>query len=94
MYIPHWYAASMATEQIAVRLPEELLSELDALVASGVYGSRAAAVRAGIEAVMALERRQDTDRAILAGYRRTPPTAAEQESAVASLRNAIAEEPW
>jgi Arc/MetJ-type ribon-helix-helix transcriptional regulator len=84
----------MATEQIAVRLPEELLSELDALVADGVYESRAAAVRAGVEAITALERRKQTDQAIVAGYRRTPPTAAEHVAAIASLRDAIAEEPW
>lgn len=92
--IPPWYANMVATEQIAVRLPEELLSELDALVASGIYESRAAAVRAGVEAITALERRQRTDRAIIAGYRRTPPTAAEHHAAAASLRDAIAEESW
>jgi Arc/MetJ-type ribon-helix-helix transcriptional regulator len=84
----------MATEQIAVRLPEELLNELDALVASGVYESRAAAVRASVEALMVLKRRQQTDRSIVEGYRRTPPTTDEHDSAVASLRDAIAEEPW
>ena len=84
----------MATQQIAVRLPEELLSQLDALVAGGVYESRAAAVRAGVEAVMALERRRRTDRAIIAGYRSAPPTDAEHAAATASLRDAIAEEPW
>jgi len=84
----------MATEQIAVRLPEELLNELDGLVASGIYQSRAAAVRAGLEAIMVLERRQQTDRAIVDGYRRTPPTKAEHDTAIASLRDAIAEEPW
>jgi Arc/MetJ-type ribon-helix-helix transcriptional regulator len=84
----------MATEQIAVRLPEEILDELDALVASGAYPSRAAAVRAGVEAIMALERRRQTDQAIVNGYRRTPPATAEDEAAIASLRDAIAEEPW
>jgi Arc/MetJ-type ribon-helix-helix transcriptional regulator len=84
----------MATEQIAVRLPKSLLAELDALVASGIYESRAAAVRAGVEAITALERRQQIDRAIVAGYRRTPPTSGEHDSAIASLRGAIAEEPW
>ena len=84
----------MATEQIAVRLPEELLVELDDLVSKGVYESRAAAVRAGIETVMELERRRRTDRAVVEGYRRVPPTAAEREAAIASLREAIAEEPW
>jgi len=84
----------VATEQIAVRLPEELLVELDDLVRNGVYESRAAAVRAGIETLMELERRRRTDRAVVEGYRRVPPTAAEREAAIASLREAIAEEPW
>ncbi len=84
----------MTTEQIAVRLPEKLLSDLDALVASGIYESRAAAVRAGVEAITALEHRRQTDRAIVAGYRRTPPTVGERDAAIASLRDAIAEEQW
>lgn len=86
--------ARVATEQIAVRLPEELLAELDDLVGRGVYESRAAAVRAGIEAVVELERRRQTDRAVIEGYRRTPSTKAEREAAIASLRDAILEEPW
>ncbi len=84
----------VATEQIAVRLPEKLLNDLDALVASGVYESRAAAVRAGVEAITVLEHRRQIDRAIVSGYQRTPPTAIEHEAAVASLRDAVAEEPW
>jgi Arc/MetJ-type ribon-helix-helix transcriptional regulator len=92
--IPSWYAERVPTEQIAVRLPEELLSELDALVASGVYESRAAAVRAGVEAIMALEHRRQIDQAIVVGYQRIPPTAVEHDAAVASLRDAVAEEPW
>ena len=84
----------MATEQIAVRLPEELLNDLDTLVASGVYESRAAAVRAGVEAITVLEHRRQIDRAIVSGYQHTPPTAIEHDAAVASLRDAVAEEPW
>lgn len=84
----------MATEQIAVRLPEELLGVLDDLVDRGIYESRAAAVRAGIEAVLELDRRRLTDLAVVEGYRRLPPTEAEREAAIASLREAIAEEPW
>lgn len=67
---------------------------LDDLVARGVYGTRAAAVRAGIEAVVELDRRRQADRAIVEGYQRNPPTDAERAAAVASLREAIAEEPW
>lgn len=84
----------MPTEQIAVRLPGELLSVLDDLVSRGVYESRAAAVRAGIEAVLELDRRRLTDLAVVEGYRRAPPTEAEREAAIASLRDAIVEEPW
>jgi len=84
----------VATEQIAVRLSGELVRGLDDLVTSGVYESRAAAVRAGIEAVTALQRRHQIDQAILDGYRRLPPTEAEGAAAAASLRDAIAEEPW
>lgn len=84
----------MPTEQIAVRLPEELLAALDDLVARGVYETRAAAVRAGIEAVRELDRRRLTDHAIADGYRRVPPTEAERQAAIASLRDAILEEPW
>jgi len=84
----------VATEQIAVRLPEGLLAELDALVADGLYPSRAAAVRAGVEVITAAARRRLTDEAILAGYRRLPATTAEHDAAVASLRHAIDEEPW
>lgn len=84
----------MGTEQIAVRLPEELLAALDDLVARGVYDSRAAAARAGIEAVLELDRRRLTDQAIVDGYRRVAPTEAERQAAISSLRDAIIGEPW
>ena len=84
----------MATEQIAVRLPNELLAGLDNLVRSGVFESRAAAVRAGIEAIMAIEERRQVDRDVVDGYRRIPITDAERAAAIASLRDAILEEPW
>jgi Arc/MetJ-type ribon-helix-helix transcriptional regulator len=84
----------MATEQIAVRLPAEQLAALDDLVDRGVYETRAAAVRAGIEAVLELDRRHRDDRSIVEGYQRMPATDAERAAAIASLRDAIAEEPW
>jgi Arc/MetJ-type ribon-helix-helix transcriptional regulator len=84
----------VATEQIAVRLPEELLAEVDKLVAQGAYKSRAAAVRAGLEAVTESQRRRQIDRAVITGYQRTPAGDADHESAVASLREAIVDEPW
>ena len=84
----------MGAEQIAVRLPTELLDVLDDLVDRGGYASRAAAVRAGIEVLVELDRRRREDHAIVAGYQRIPPTDAETAAAMASLRDAIAEEPW
>lgn len=84
----------MATEQIAVRLPRKLLDEIDDLVARGVYESRAAAIRAGVEAVAESDRRRRIDQAVIEGYRRRPADDAEREAAVASLRDAILEEPW
>lgn len=84
----------MTTEQIAVRLPEEQLALLDDLVGRGVYNSRAAAVRAGIEVVAELDRRRQLDASIVEGYRRTPPTDAEVAASIESLREAIVEEPW
>lgn len=86
--------AIVATEQIAVRIPSEQLEILDDLVARGVYATRAAAVRAGIGALAELDRRRRDDLSIVAGYQRTPPTSAETSAAVASLHDAIAEEPW
>ena len=82
------------TQQVAVRLPLQLLATVDRLVAEGVYPSRAAAVRAGLEAIAEAEGRRAVDEAVVAGYTRTPPTPAEVDAARASLREAISEEPW
>ena len=92
--IPFWYAFCMSSEQIAVRLPKELLEQLDALVRAGHYKSRAAAVRAGVEEIAKIERRRELDRSIIEGYRQTPPTPGEEAAAVESLRQAIADEAW
>ena len=84
----------MTSEQVAVRIPTDLLAKLDELVRSGLYESRAAAVRAGLEAIAEIEHRRAVDRSIVEGYRRIPPTSIEDESALESMREAIAEEPW
>ena len=84
----------MSTTQIAVRLSDDLLAGLDGLVTAGVFESRAAAVRAGVELVTAERTRQEIDQAIADGYRRIPPTIDELRAARASLRDSILEEPW
>lgn len=77
-----------------VRLPTEQLKVLDELVDRGVYATRAADVRAGVDALIDLDRRRRVDRSIIEGYRRTPPTDSETAAAIASIRDAIVEEPW
>jgi Arc/MetJ-type ribon-helix-helix transcriptional regulator len=84
----------MATIQIAVRLSEELLATVDELIAEGTVESRADAVRRGLEMVVDQAERVRIDRALIAGYRRLPPTADEEAAARAALRAAIEDEPW
>lgn len=52
--------------QIAVRLPERELAELDAAIDRGAFPSRAAAVRAGLKRLL----REEHDRQIVEAYRR------------------------
>jgi hypothetical protein len=44
--------------------------------------------------VAELDRRKRDERSIIEGYQRVPPTRAEEAAAIASLRDAIAEERW
>jgi Arc/MetJ-type ribon-helix-helix transcriptional regulator len=61
--------------QIAVRLSEKDLSELDSVVAAGKYPTRAEAVRAGIR-VLAREAREER---IVAAYRRAYAAPLDEE---------------
>lgn len=93
MRISHWYASCMSN-QIAVRLPDDLASELEALVADGAFASKADAIRSAIENMIDAERRRRVGQAIVEGYRRTPETDDELKDArLASIRS-IEEEPW
>ena len=87
----------MGTEQITVRLPEELLAEVDGLVARGVYDSRAATISAPV--FRPSPRPKGGARSI--GPSPTdiaeaafPPARPSTKPAVASLRGAILDEPW
>lgn len=84
----------METQQIAVRVPTPLLIALDELVGSGMFESRAAAVRAGIESVTETARQRLIDLAVVEGYRRQPATELEDSAALAALRRSILQEPW
>ena len=80
--------------QIAVRLPEPLEKELDALVSAGAYATRAEAVRAGIEQLLDRHRRRAIGAAIAEGYQRMPQTDADEAAARTAALRSIAEEPW
>ena len=82
------------SEQVAVRLPDELARELDRLVRSGAYPTKAEAIRSAIETLVEQARRRAIGEAIAEGYVRIPqgetddvagPTAASTRETLAAL---------
>ncbi len=90
---PGRYADRMS-KQIAVRLPEDELAALDALVARGRAVTRAAAVRAAVSHLIDEESRRATGEAIAEGYRRIPQGDDEVEAATRAAIRSIHDEPW
>ncbi len=82
------------TIQIAVKLPDDLVHEIDRLVAGGAFDNRSQAVRSGLEAMVAARRRQETDRRYRDAMVRFPETGDELVEASRLAVNAIDEEPW
>lgn len=80
--------------QIAVRIPNGLVTELDELVDAGRFETRADAVRAALETLLDLERRAEIGRRIVEGYRRLPQEDEDVASAERAATRAIDEEPW
>lgn len=80
--------------QIAVKLPDALVRELDDLVAQGVFPNRSLGVRRAIEAIVASQRREAVDRAFAQGYERRPESDAELAEARRLAEHAIHDEPW
>jgi Arc/MetJ-type ribon-helix-helix transcriptional regulator len=60
------------SEQIAVRIPSELVADLDRAVAEGRFASRAAALREGLEQLLGEERERAIEDAYRRGYGETP----------------------
>ena len=79
---------------ITVRMPDDRVAAIDALVASGSYKSRAALIVEAIDKLVAQLESEAIDRAIVEGYTRIPQTAEELEWAEWSGRRSIADEPW
>jgi Arc/MetJ-type ribon-helix-helix transcriptional regulator len=80
--------------QIAIRIPTILADELEALVSSGRFDTKADAVRAALEALVDAERRADVGRRIVEGYQRVPQDDVDVASAHDAAVRSIDEEPW
>lgn len=88
-----WYANGMTT-QIAVKLPDEVVARVDQLVSEGLFASRSAAVRRGLEALLSASASQAIDRAYEVGYGKFPETDRELREAKKLAAEAIRDETW
>ncbi len=82
------------TQQLAVRISDELVEELDRFVAQGRFANRSELVRTAIGDLVERERRAAGGEAVEAGYRRQPETTEELATAESNLRRLLIEEPW
>ena len=88
-----WYAQRMS-EQMAVRMPDELAAAVDRLVRSGRFPTKANVVRVAVEALVESERRREVGERIADGYRRLPQEDEDVKAARAAAIRSIREEPW
>jgi Arc/MetJ-type ribon-helix-helix transcriptional regulator len=91
--IDRWYAFRMSV-QIAIRIPNALAMQLEELVASGRFDTKADAVRAALEALVDAERRADVGRRIVEGYRKVPQEDVDVAAAAEAASRSIDEGPW
>jgi len=82
------------TTQVAAKLPEDLVRQVDELVAAGAFPNRSAAIRQSLEALIARMRRSTIDESIRRGYTHLPESDEELALAHQLARQAIEDEPW
>jgi Arc/MetJ-type ribon-helix-helix transcriptional regulator len=82
------------TIQIAVKLPDRLVDEIDRLIEGGAFTSRSQAIRSGLEAIVAARHREDIDRRYAEAMARFPETDDEIAEATRLAIESIHEEPW
>ncbi len=82
------------SEQIAIRIPDELAESLEELVSSGRFETKADAVRTALETLVDAERRRRVGELIADGYRRIPQDDDEVKAATRAAIRSIHEEPW
>lgn len=93
MSIPRGYALGM-TIQVAVKLPDGLMGEVDRLVEGGEFASRSQAIRRGLEVLVAQRRRDELAEQYREAMAQHPETEAELAEAHRLAIDAIDEEPW
>lgn len=82
------------TTQIAVKLPDELVGEVDRLVARGAFASRSQAVRSSLDATVRSHRSGEVDRSYRDSFGTLPETDQEIADATRLAAEAINDEPW
>ena len=82
------------SKMITLRMPEERVARIDALVADAPYPSRASFIVAAIDRLVAELEEREIDRSIVEGYTRLPQTDEELQWAEAAELDSIREEPW
>jgi Arc/MetJ-type ribon-helix-helix transcriptional regulator len=82
------------SQQIAIRIPDALAADLEGLVSSGRFETKADAVRTALETLIATERRADVGRRIVEGYQRVPQEDADVAEASHAASRSIEEESW
>jgi Arc/MetJ-type ribon-helix-helix transcriptional regulator len=80
--------------QIAVKLPDGLVRDLDELVAQGLFSNRSAAVRRAVEMIVAGQQRNALEEAYASGYRQVPESESELAEAKRLAQQVIDDEPW
>lgn len=87
------YADRMSI-QVAVKLPEAVVEEVDRLVREGRFANRTDAVRAALDRMLSEIREAQITVAIVQGYQRIPPTPEEDAWAKEAGDAMITEERW
>jgi Arc/MetJ-type ribon-helix-helix transcriptional regulator len=81
------------SKMITVRMTDDRVAAIDALVTGG-RASRAAVIVEAIDRLVAQLESERIDREIVEGYTRTPQTDEELDWAEWSTRESLREEPW
>ena len=80
--------------QLAIRLPDELLVDLDWVVHRLKYDSRAEAMRDALVKLIDVERRREIGEQIAEGYRRMPQNEEEMAGSDQAFFDSVGDEPW